>query len=103
MTIDTATDLAATDPLSYAASLLDAVGADRELTPADVALSCLHAAEQLELAGARARPTPLIAGDPRRSIRVAMAALAEVEEDTFARPPVLEAARTARRALRRLA
>ncbi len=33
MTVDTVSD-----PLGYAASLLDAVGADREQVPADIAL-----------------------------------------------------------------
>ncbi len=97
MTLDTTTD-----PLGYAASLLDAVGTDREQVPAEVALACLYAAELLELAGARAEPTPLIDGDPRITLRVALAALADLDEDTFASTPVLDAARTARRALRRL-
>jgi hypothetical protein len=97
MTLDTTTD-----PLGYAASLLDAVGADREQVPAEVALGCLYAAELLELAGARAAPTPLIDDDPRITLRVALAALADLDEDTFASLPVLDAARTARRALRRL-
>ncbi len=88
--------------LHYAASLLDAVGADRTQVPADVALECLHAAALLELAGGRAAPTPLIDGDPRITLRVALAALADLDEDTFASPPVLDAARTARHALRRL-
>ena len=88
--------------LHYAASLLDAVGADRERVPAEVALACLYAAELLELAGARAEPTLLIDGDPRVTLRVALAALADLDEDTFASTPVLDAARTARRALRRL-
>jgi hypothetical protein len=97
MTVD-----AATDPLSYAAALLDAVGADREQVPADIALDCLYAAELLEFAGGHAEPTPLIDGDPRTSIRAAMTALAGLDEETFTSSPVLDAARTARRALRRL-
>lgn len=97
MTID-----AVTDPLDYAASLLDAVGADREQVPAEVALDCLYAAELLEAAGARAAPTPLIGGEPRASIRAAMAALGGLDEDRFAEQHVLDAARAARRALRRL-
>ena len=97
MTVD-----AATDPLSYAASLLDAVGVDREQVPADIALDCLYAAELLELAGGHAEPTPLIDDDPRTSIRAAMSALAGLDEETFTSSPVLDAARTARRALRRL-
>ena len=97
MTVDTASD-----PLGYAASLLDAVGADRDQVPAEVSLDCLYAAELLELAGGRAEPTALIDGDPRITLRVALAALADLDEDTFASTPVLDAARTARRALRRL-
>jgi hypothetical protein len=93
---------AATDPLSYAASLLDAVGADREQVPADIALECLYAAELLELAGARTELTPLIDGDPRASVRAAMGALGLLDEATFASPRVLDAARAARHALRRL-
>jgi hypothetical protein len=92
----------ASDPLSYAASLLDAVGADREQVPADVALECLYAAELLELAGARAQSTPLIDGDPRASVRAAMAALGLLDEAAFASPQVVDAARAARHALRRL-
>ena len=91
-----------TDPLSYAAALLDAVGADRDQVPAECALGCLYAAELLELAGARHRPTALVDGDPRASIRTAMGTLATLDEDVFTSPPVLEAARTARHALRRL-
>lgn len=97
MTVD-----AATDPLSYAASLLDAVGADRDQVPAEVSLDCLYAAELLELAGGRAEPTALVDGDPRASIRTAMGALATLDKDTFESSPVLEAARVARHALRRL-
>ena len=93
---------ATSDPLSYAASLLDAVGADREHVPADIAIECLYAAEMLELGGGRAGPTALIDGDPRASIRTAMGALATLDEDTFASTPVLDAARAARHALRRL-
>ena len=92
----------ASDPLSYAASLLDAVGADREQVPADIALECLHAAELLELAGARAERIPLTDGDPRASVRAAMGALGLMGEAAFASPPVLDAARAARHALRRL-
>ncbi len=95
--------IAATDPLSYAASLLDAVGADRELVSAEIALDCLYAAELLEVAGARAVLTPLIGGDPRANIRAAMAALGGLEEGGFTDEQVLDAARAARRAGRRLA
>ena len=91
-----------TDPLSYAAALLDAVGADREQVSAEIALDCMYAAELLELAGAKPRPTALIDGDPRASIRTAMGALAALAEEVFTRQPVLDAARTARHALRRL-
>ena len=91
-----------TNPLSYAAALLDAVGADREQVPADIALDCLHAAELLELAGAHPEPTALIDGDPRASIRTAMGMLATLDEDLFSSPPVLDAARSARHALRKL-
>ena len=97
MTVD-----AASDPLSYAASLLDAVGADRDHVPADIALDCLYAAELLELAGGRAQPTALIDGDPATSIRAAMGALGLLDAETFASSPVLGAARAARHALRRL-
>ncbi|MGY1684953.1 hypothetical protein ACI8AK_05120 [Geodermatophilus sp. SYSU D00867] len=90
------------DPLNHAAALLDAVGADREQVPAEIALHCLYAAELLELAGARPAPAELIDGDVRLTLRVAMAALADLDEDAFAHPPVLDAARAARRALRRL-
>lgn len=97
MTVDTASD-----PLGYAASLLDAVGAAREQVPADIALECLYAAELLELAGGRTELVPLIAGDPSATIRAAMGALGLLDERTFASTPVLDAARAARRALRRL-
>ena len=93
---------ATADPLSYAAALLDAVGADRAQVPADIALHSLYAAELLELAGAHPRPAELIDGDPRRTVRAAMAALAGLDEDVFASAPVLDAARAARHALRRL-
>ncbi|MGY1631891.1 hypothetical protein ACI784_09330 [Geodermatophilus sp. SYSU D01186] len=91
-----------TDPLSYAAALLDAVGADRDQVPADIALQCLFAAELLEQAGARPTLTALIDGDPSASLRTAMRALATLDEDVFTSPPVLDAARAARHALRRL-
>ena len=97
MTADTTAD-----PLHYAAALLDAVGADRDRVPAEIALYCLYAAELLELAGARPVRTELIDGDVRTTLRVAMAALADLDEDVFASPPVLDAARAARHALRRL-
>ena len=73
----------ASDPLSYAASLLDAVGADREQVPADIALECLYAAELLELAGARIERIPLIDGDPRASVRAAMGALGLMDEAAY--------------------
>ena len=91
-----------TDPLSYAAALLDAVGADVQKVPADVVLDCLYAAELLESAGARPVPTVLVDGDPRASIRTAMGALATLDQEVFTSPPVLDAARAARHALRRL-
>ncbi len=91
-----------TDPLGAAAALLDAVGADREQVPADIALDCLYAAELLELAGARPGSATLVDGDPRASIRTAMGLLAALDEDVFTSPPVLDAARAARHALRRL-
>jgi len=93
---------ASIDPLSYAASLLDAVGADREQVSADIALECLQAAELLELAGGHAEPVPLIDDDPRASIRAAMGALGLVDQETFATRYVIDAARAARRALRQL-
>ena len=93
---------ASIDPLSYAASLLDAVGADREQIPAHIALECLQAAELLELAGGHAQAIPLIDDDPRASIRAAMGALGLLDQDTFATGYVLDAARAARRALRQL-
>ncbi len=91
-----------TDPLSYAASLLDAVGADREHIPAHIALECMQAAELLELAGGHAQPVPLVDDDPRASIRAAMGALGLLDQDTFTTRFVLDAARAARRALRQL-
>ncbi len=97
MTVDSGTD-----PLSHAAALLDAVGADREQVPAETALDCLYAAQLLQLAGGRPEPAALIDGDPRVSIRTAMGALAELDADVFTSPPVLDAARAARHALRRL-
>ena len=90
------------DPLSYAASLLDAVGADREQVPAHIALECMQAAELLELAGGHAEPVPLVDDDPRASIRAAMGALGLVDQQTFATRYVIDAARAARRALRQL-
>ena len=76
---------AATEPLSYAASLLDAVGADRDQVPAEIALDCLYAAELLELAGAHPAPMELIDGDPRITLRVAMVALADLDEEVWRR------------------
>ncbi len=93
---------ASIDPLSYAASLLDAVGADREQVPAHIALECMQAAELLELAGGHAQPVPLVDDDPRASIRAAMGALSLLDQDTFTTTFVLDAARAARRALRQL-
>ncbi len=93
---------ASIDPLSYAASLLDAVGADREQVPAHIALECLQAAELLELAGGHAEPVPLVDDDPRASTRAAMGALGLLDQDTFATRFVLDAAGAARRALRQL-
>ena len=97
MTVDTVSD-----PLGYAASLLDAVGADREQVPAHIALECMQAAELLEMAGGHAEPVPLVDDDPRASIRAAMGALGLLDQDTFTTDYVLDAARAARRALRRL-
>ncbi|SSC22116.1 Hypothetical protein KLENKIAIHU_697, partial [Klenkia terrae] len=93
---------ASIDPLSYAASLLDAVGADREQVPAHIALECMQAAELLELAGGHAEPVPLVDDDPRASIRAAMGALGLVDQEAFATRYVIDAARAARRALRQL-
>jgi hypothetical protein len=93
---------ASIDPLSYAASLLDAVGADREQVPAHIALECMQAAELLELAGGHAEPVPLVDDDPCASIRAAMGALGLVDQETFATRYVIDAARAARRALRQL-
>ena len=52
--------------------------------------------------GSSLPPTELIDGDPGITLRVAMAALADLDEDVFTSPPVLDAARAARHALRRL-
>jgi hypothetical protein len=93
---------ASIDPLSYAASLLDAVGADREQVPAHIALECMQAAELLELAGGHAEPVSLVDDDPRASIRAAMGALGLIDQETFATRYVIDAARAARRALRQL-
>ena len=93
---------ASIDPLSYAASLLDAVGADRQQVPAHIALECMQAAELLELAGGHAEPVPLVDEDPRASIRAAMGALGLLDQETFATRYVIDAARAARRALRQL-
>ena len=87
---------------SRAASLLDAVAADRGQVGAEVALQCLQAAEMLEGAGALVAPVDLVDGDPRASLRAAMQALGSLDDDTFARPSVVKAARAARHALRRL-
>src|SRR3954454_919979 len=88
--------------LSRAASLLDAVAADRGQVAAEVALQCLQAAELLEGAGALIAPVDLLDGDPRGSLRAAMQALGSLDDDTFAQAPVIEAARAGRRARRRL-
>lgn len=90
------------DPLSRAASLLDAVGADFDQVPAEVIVDCLYAADRLEQAGARPEPTALIDGDPRATLRAAMTVIGSLDEDTFTSRAVLDAARTTRRALRRL-
>lgn len=97
MTVD-----ASTDPLSYAASLLDAVGADFDQVPAEVIVDCLYAADRLELAGARPEPIALVDGDPRATLRAAMTVIGGLNGDVFAAPQVLDAARAARHALRRL-
>lgn len=97
MTVDPSTD-----PLSYAASLLDAVGADFDQVPAEVIVDCLYAADRLEQAGARSEPIALVDGDPRATLRTAMIAIGGLNEDVFAAPQVLDAARAARHALRRL-
>lgn len=88
--------------LDEAASLLDSVGADRPIVPAEVALKCLHAAELLERAGGRASRVALVDGDAGATIRAAMTALSQLDPATFGAEPVLGAARTARRALRLL-
>ena len=87
--------------LDEAASLLDAIGAaDAASVPPEVLMLCLSAATYLELAGGRARSVPLVDSDPRTTIRAAMTALSQLDLDTFGAEPVLEAARSARRALR---
>ena len=89
-------------PLDYAASLLDSVGSDFARVPADVALDCLYAADLLEQAGGRAASAPLVDDDPRVTLRAAMTALFRAGDAAFASPTVVEAARVARQALRRL-
>lgn len=84
--------------LTLAASLLDSVGAHR-VTSAEVALPCLAAAELLECAGGRASRVQLIEGLPRPSILAALTALSKLGDDVFGTDHVLEAGRTARRAL----
>lgn len=83
--------------LTLAASLLDSVGAHR-VTSAEVALPCLAAAELLECAGGRASRVQLIEGLPRPSILAALTALSQLG-DVFSTDHVLQASRTARRAL----
>src|ERR1700712_665156 len=90
------------DLLDDAASLLDSVGADRERVSAEGAPQCLHGAELLEEAGGRAGVSPMVDEDPRTTIRAAMTALSRLNETTFASAPVIDAARAARQALRRL-
>lgn len=93
---------ASTDPLSYAAALFHAVGTDREQVPAEIARNCLRASQLLKMAGARPSPTALIDGDPRASLRMAIRALVQLDEDEFTSQPVHDAVRLARQALRRL-
>ena len=84
--------------LTRAASLLDCVGAHRA-TAAEVALPCLAAAELLERAGGRASRVELIEGQPRPTILAALGALSKLGDDVFRTDHVLQASRTARRAL----
>lgn len=87
--------------LTLAASLLDSVGAQASV-PAEVVTPCLLAATLLERAGGRAHRIPLVDGQARPSILAALAALAQLDEDTFAGNDVLEASRAARDALNEL-
>jgi hypothetical protein len=96
------TSSASTDALSAAASLLEAVGADRARVPAAPALDCLYAAELLEAAGARIEPARPAEEDPRAGVRAAMTALGSLEADLFADSRIVEAARAVRRAHRAL-
>jgi hypothetical protein len=89
--------------LSAAASLLDAVAADRDHVAAEVALDCMFAAEQLELSGARLAVDNVPDGDPRTLLRIAMNELAALDDEVLSRPSVIAAARAARHAFRRLA
>ena len=88
--------------LESAATLLNAVGADRDRVPANIALDCLYAAELLELAGAHTRAVELEDADPRHRIRTVVDALASLSGDRPLRSEVAEAAQVARDALARL-
>ncbi|WP_051683518.1 hypothetical protein [Blastococcus sp. URHD0036] len=88
--------------LESAASLLNAVGADRDRVPAGIALDCLYAAELLELAGAHTRAVELEDADPRHRIRTALDALATLSAGRPSLSEVAEAAQVARDALARL-
>jgi len=87
--------------LTLAASLLDSVGAQASV-PAEVVTPCLLAATHLERAGGLAHRISLVEGEARPSILAALTALAQLDEDTFAGPDVLEASRAARDALNEL-
>ena len=88
--------------LTLAASLLDSVGAHRPIVPAEVALPCLQAAELLESAGGRTSRVELIDQQARPSILSALSAMSKLGEDVLRTDAVLEAGRSARRALNSL-
>lgn len=81
----------ATRLLGAAASLLEAVGADRDRVPGRVAADCRLAADLLWRAGGLPQPAVVHAADPGATIREAMTALSKLSDAQLSSAPTMTA------------
>ena len=77
--------------LGEAASLLEAVGSDRDRIPAPVAEDCRRAADLLRQAVGLPAPAVMPAADPESAVREAMTMLSKLSDAQLSTEPTLTA------------
>ena len=77
--------------LGVAASLLDAVGSDRDRIPALVAEDCRRAADLLRQSGGPPTPDVMPVADPSATVREAITMLSKLSSEQLSSEPMLTA------------